>query len=159
MKYRVLFICIGNSCRSQMAEGFARSYGHDVIEPVSAGLAPAMIVDPNTKAVMGERGISLDSHFPKTLELALTPLPTLAINMSGTALPHFVAGIPSENWRVRDPVGEVQGVHREVRDEIEGLVMNLILRLRQRTPAPTPAATQPDPSSPPPRRFKFGRMA
>lgn len=152
MKQRVLFVCVGNSCRSQMAEGFARAYGHDVIEPVSAGLSPAMLVDPNTKAVMGERGISLENHFPKMLEEALSPSPVLIVNMSGTALPHTVAGIPSEAWRVRDPVGEVQGVHREVRDEVEGLVMNLVLRLRQRRGTPVPASEEK------PKRFKFGRM-
>jgi len=154
MKQRVLFLCIGNSCRSQMAEGFARAYGHDVIDPVSAGLAPAMLVDPNTKAVMSERGISLDSHFPKSIEEALKPLPVLIVNISGSALPHFAAGIASEPWRVRDPVGEVQGVHREVRDELEGLVMKLILRLRQRKPAPV-APTETEPS----KRIKFGRMS
>jgi arsenate reductase len=156
MKQRVLFLCVGNSCRSQMAEGFARSYGHDVIEPVSAGLAPAMLVDPNTRAVMGERGISLDNHFPKGLEDVLKPLPALLVNLSGAAVPHFAAGIPSENWRVRDPVGEVQGVHREVRDEVEGLVMNLVIRLRQRKPAAEPV--QEAAPAAPPKRFKFGRM-
>lgn len=154
MKQRVLFLCVGNSCRSQMAEGFARAYGHDVIEPVSAGLAPAMLVDPNTKAVMGERGISLETHFPKGLEEVLKPVPALLVNLSGAAVPHFAAGIPAENWRVRDPVGEVQGVHREVRDEVEGLVMNLVLRLRQRRPAAAPVQEQPSG----PKRFKFGRM-
>lgn len=153
MKHRVLFLCIGNSCRSQMAEGFARAYGHDVIEAVSAGLAPAMIVDPNTKAVMGERGISLEEQFPKGVELAISPVPSLLVNLSGSAVPHLLAGIPTEVWSVRDPVGEVQGVHREVRDEVEGLVMNLILRLRQRKPAAGPSAPEP------PKRFKFGRMA
>ncbi len=150
MKQRVLFLCVGNACRSQMAEGFARAYGHDVMEPVSAGLAPAMLVDPNTKAVMAERGISLDNHFPKQLEEAMSPVPALVVNMSGAAVPYMAAGIPSEAWRVRDPVGEVQGVHREVRDEIEGMVMNLILRMRQRKPAPTGPEK--------PKRFKFGRM-
>ncbi len=147
MKQRVLFLCIGNSCRSQMAEGFARSYGHDVIDPTSAGLSPAMLVDPNTKAVMGERGISLGEHYPKTLEEALTPPPDLLINISGAAVPHFATDIPLEVWRVRDPVGEVLGVHREVRDQVEGLVMNLILRLRQRKSAAAAA-----------KRIKFGRM-
>ena len=155
MKPRVLFLCIGNSCRSQMAEGFARAYGHDVMAVVSAGLAPAMLVDPSTKLVMGERGLSLDSHFPKTLEEALTPAPDLLVNISGSALPHYAAGIATEVWRVRDPVGEVPAVHREIRDEVEGLVMNLILRLRQKKPAP------PTPSVPvavATKRFKFGRM-
>ncbi len=161
MKHRVLFLCVGNSCRSQMAEGFARTYGHDCIEAVSAGLSPAMIIDPNTKAVMGERGISLEEQFPKPIELALVPVPTMLINMSGAALPNLVAAIPSETWRVRDPIGEVLGVHREVRDQVEGLMMNLILRLRQQRPAPVQATVAPaSPVSPVAgKRFKFGRMA
>ncbi len=152
MKQRVLFLCVGNACRSQMAEGFARAYGHDVMTPVSAGLSPAMMVDPNTKAVMGERGISLEEQFPKPLEMGLQPLPTLIVNMSGVALPAAASGIANETWRVRDPVGEVAGVHREVRDEVEGLVMNLILRLRQRR------GDGPEPGEAPKRRIKFGRM-
>jgi arsenate reductase len=152
MKQRVLFLCIGNSCRSQMAEGFARAYGHDVIDVVSAGLSPAMLVDLKTKAVMEERGISLGDQFPKPLEQALKPLPDLLINMSGSSVPHFASEIPSELWRVRDPVGEAQGVHREVRDQVEGLVMKLILRLRQRRLASGPAVQEK------PRRIKFGRM-
>ncbi|MFN8938186.1 MAG: low molecular weight phosphatase family protein [Acidobacteriota bacterium] len=151
MRQRVLFVCIGNACRSQMAEAFARSYGHDVIEACSAGLSPAMIVDRNTKAVMRERALSLEDHFPKTVEEALHQPPTLIVNMSGVVLPPSLAGLPAEAWPVRDPVGEPISVHRAVRDQIEGLVMNLILRLRQRkSPGDDP--------TPPARRIKFGRM-
>src|SRR5579871_1009678 len=53
-KKRVLFLCIGNSCRSQMAEGFARAYGSDVMTPLSAGLSPAPIVAPLTKLTLAE---------------------------------------------------------------------------------------------------------
>lgn len=150
MRQRVLFVCVGNACRSQMAEGFARAYGHDVMEAVSAGVSPGMLVDGNTKAVMGERGISLEEHFPKTVEEAVRPLPTMVVNMSGVGLPMMLAGVATEVWKVRDPVGEPVGVHREVRDEIEGLVMNLILRLRQRRPTGETPSTG--------RRIKFGRM-
>jgi len=52
---KVLFLCIGNSCRSQMAEGFARTYGSDVIEALSAGLAPAISVSPATIETMKEK--------------------------------------------------------------------------------------------------------
>ncbi len=152
MKQRVLFLCVGNACRSQMAEAFARAYGHDIMAPVSAGLSPAVMIDPRTKSVMSERAISLEEQFPKTLELALQPLPSLIINMSGVPVPPIGAGIPVETWRVRDPVGEAEGVHREVRDEVEGLVMNLILRLRQRRDANPPSTGAPQ------RRIKFGRM-
>jgi arsenate reductase len=132
LKQRVLFVCVGNACRSQMAEGFARAYGMDCLEAYSGGLSPGMAVDPRTKAVMEERGISLDRQFPKPVEEALRYGPTMIVNMSGVALPHFAAGIPSEEWTVRDPVGEAEAVHREVRDVVEGLVMQLVLRLRNR---------------------------
>jgi arsenate reductase len=149
MKQRILFLCLGNSCRSQMAEAFARAYGHDVIDPVSAGLTPALQVDPRTRAVMAERGISLDQQFPKPLEEVLSPLPTFLINLSGAPVPRVAASIPTEAWTVRDPVGSSEAFHREVRDDIEARVMQLILRLRQHKPDPSQS----------PRRFKFGRMA
>jgi arsenate reductase (thioredoxin) len=156
MKHRVLFLCIGNSCRSPIAEAFARAYGHDIIEPVSAGLSPANFVDPNTKAVMAERGISLDDAFPKPIDMALKPPPNLIVNISGQALPYHAAHLPVEIWQVRDPVGEAQGVHREIRDEIEGLVMKLILRLRTQSTTPMRTNTSPAAKAP---RYKFGRMA
>jgi len=56
---RVLFVCIGNACRSQMAEGFARAYGADVMIPASAGLAPAMNVARDTKTAMAEKDIDI----------------------------------------------------------------------------------------------------
>ena len=151
MRQRVLFVCIGNACRSQMAEAFARAYGHDVIEASSAGLSPAMLVDRNTKAVMEEKALSLEDHFPKTVAEALRLPPVLVVNMSGLALPPSLAALPAEAWPVRDPVRESIGVHRAVRDQIEGLVMNLILRLRQQKP-------RGDDPPPPTRRIKFGRM-
>lgn len=131
MKQRVLFLCVGNACRSQMAEAFARAYGHDVLEAYSGGLSPAMKVDSNTKLVMRERNLDLESHFPKPIEEALRYEPTWIVNMSGARLPHFAQHIAGEDWKVRDPVGEDTPVHREVRDQIEMLVMQLILRMRR----------------------------
>ncbi len=148
MKHRVLFVCVGNSCRSQMAEAFAKAYGMDVLEAYSGGLSPAQLVDPHTKAVMAERGIDLERHFPKPIEEALRYQPNLIVNMSGSPLPSFASGIAAENWTVRDPVGEQPAIHREVRDLVEERVMTLILRMRQQKPSPEPGA-----------RFKFGRMA
>ena len=125
---RVLFLCIGNSCRSQMAEGFARLYGRDVIQAQSAGLAPAMEVSSLTKKIMLEKNIDLSASFPKGPDL--TPLDgfDLIVNMSGQRLP---SGLPLETWNVRDPMGEREDVYRTVALEIESLVMRLILRLRK----------------------------
>lgn len=131
MKQRVLFVCVGNACRSQMAEAFARAYGHDVMEAYSGGLSPGMSVDRNTKLVMKERNLDLEKQFPKPIEEALLYEPTWIVNMSGAKLPHFAQKIASEEWKVRDPVGEAAPVHRDVRDQIEMLVMQLILRMRR----------------------------
>ena len=126
---RVLFLCIGNSCRSQMAEGFARSYGSDVIEPLSAGLAPAFMVDPTTHKIMLEKNIDLGGAYPKSLPTALAEGCDLIVNMSGEILPAKTS-IPVEEWSVRDPVLMSEEQHREIANEIEQLVMQLILKLR-----------------------------
>src|SRR5437016_12534018 len=67
VKKRVLFVCIGNSCRSQMVEGFARAYGSDVMVARSAGLSPATVIAPLTRQVLAERNIRIDDHFPKEI--------------------------------------------------------------------------------------------
>jgi len=128
---RVLFLCIGNSCRSQMAEGFARTYGKDVIEPHSAGFFPANIVSALTLKTMAEKNISMDLAFPKPIEAAMASGPFQAIvNMSGQKLPAGLQAPKTEDWNIRDPIGENEEVFRAVANQIEHLVMRLILQLR-----------------------------
>jgi arsenate reductase len=129
-KTRVLFICIGNSCRSQMAEGFARTYGADVTIPASAGLAPAFMVAPDTVRAMDEKNIDLRDHFPKSLKQLGRAQFDLFINMSGFDLP---PGIDTavRDWDVPDPIAEDYETHCQIRDEIEARVMGLILELRR----------------------------
>jgi arsenate reductase len=143
---RVLFVCIGNSCRSQMAEGFARKYGADVMEPHSAGLYPASIVAPLTAKVMLEKNVDLQSHFPKGLETAVAGPWDLVINMAGQRIP-APQGVTVEEWKVRDPIAQSEEVHREVANDIEQRVMRLVLRLRAQQPrnassSPSPAAAR-----------------
>ena len=128
-KKRVLFVCIGNACRSQMAEGFARSLGSDVIIPASAGLAPAHAVAPDTIRAMDERNIDLRDHFPKSLRHLGRAEFDLVINMSGFFLPREFKWRVVD-WEVADPVSMEYAEHCEVRDAIEQLVMKLILDLR-----------------------------
>jgi len=137
---RVLFVCIGNSCRSQMAEGFARIYGSDVLEAHSAGLYPAGIIAPLTKKVMIEKNIDLSEQFPKGLEAMIPVTPDLVINMSGQKMP-VPPGTRIEEWKVLDPIGLSEDVFRQVAGEIEQRVMRLVLSLRapQRSPKPTGA--------------------
>jgi len=128
-KKSVLFVCIGNACRSQMAEAFARRYGSDAAEVSSAGLSPASSIPDLTKAVMLDKNIKLDDQFPKGIEIFPKHQWDVVVNISGQALPSLDAQRILE-WRIQDPMGQRQVVHEKVRDEIENLVMRLILELR-----------------------------
>jgi arsenate reductase (thioredoxin) len=128
VKKRVLFVCIGNSCRSQMAEAFARAYGSDIIEARSAGLSPATFVAPLTKKMLEERNIPAQDQFPKGLEVLQTEKFDLAINLSGHPVPPLAPRIDA--WPVPDPIGQKESVYRDCAARIEALVMRLILELR-----------------------------
>ena len=123
-----------------MAEGFARRYGADVLEPSSAGFSPAAIVQPLTKTVMEAKNINIDAQFPKDLGSIDVPSLDMIVNMSGRKLP---ARMPIElrDWKIEDPIGRSEEVYLKVRDEIEHLVMRLILDLRRearKSEAPPP---------------------
>lgn len=111
-----------------MAEGFARTYGSDVLTPLSAGLAPALSVAPLTYKVMLEKNIDVGDLFPKDFK-SMADSADVIINMSGFELP-IKPSVPVENWQVPDPIGESEETYRQVRDQIEQRVMQLILGLR-----------------------------
>ncbi|MBV9611230.1 MAG: hypothetical protein JO091_02105 [Acidobacteriaceae bacterium] len=113
-----------------MAEGFARKYGSDVMEPFSAGLSPAAIVQPLTKTVMEEKNINLDAQYPKSLDAVDVSGCDLIVNMSGVKLPTRMP-IEVREWRVEDPIGRDEETYIAVRDQIEMAVMRLILDLRK----------------------------
>lgn len=142
---KVLFLCIGNSCRSQMAEGFARRYGSDVMHVASAGLSPAGIVQPLTKKVMEAKNINIDSQSPKSMNSVPAQSFDLIVNMSGTKLPGRLS-MEVRTWNVEDPIGRPEEVYVAVRDQIEMQVMMLILELRreasraEKSAGQTPAA-------------------
>jgi arsenate reductase len=128
-----------------MAEGFARAHGADVLDAQSAGLAPALAVVPLTHHVMLEKNIDLGDCYPKEMEHVEGEI-DLIINMSGHDVPDG-ASTPVERWEVRDPIGQSDEVFRQVRDEIEQRVLELIARLRSRKPAGSealPTAAQVD---------------
>ncbi len=116
-----------------MAEGFARTYGSDVLIAQSAGLAPAIVVAPLTHKVMLEKDIDLGDLYPKDLDHVREPA-DLIINMSGYPLPGQTH-VPVEEWKVRDPIGESEEVYRAVRDQIEQKVRELVEALRTRKAA------------------------
>jgi arsenate reductase len=115
-----------------MAEGFARAYGADVLSAHSAGLAPALAIQPLTHKVMIEKNIDLGQIYPKSIDMLQGDF-DLVINMSGHARP-FETKAQVEDWNVRDPIGEPEEVYRQVRDEIEQRIMRLVLGMRSRKP-------------------------
>lgn len=128
MARRVLFVCIGNACRSQMAEGFARAYGADVMEPASAGISPAMITPLETRDTMAEKNIDISEQFPKPLSIFPRDHFDMVVNMSGYPVPGYPQAI---SWTVADPIGGTAEQYRATRDSIEHLVMQLIIELRR----------------------------
>jgi arsenate reductase len=114
-----------------MAEAFARSYGNDVMEPSSAGLAPAFAIPAVTLKVMSERGLDLVTHYPKPYRPEMSTQFDIVVNMSGEELP---AAPKARDWHVVDPMGESEDFHRLTRDDIEKRVMDLILELRRTPP-------------------------
>ena len=131
-KPRVLFLCIGNMCRSPMAEGFARQLSRGSIEIWSAGIAPSGRVSQGAVQVMAERGIDISGHESKGLDRV--PLESMdwivslgEVSASVIAPPRFVGRV--EDWRVRDPIGDSLDVYRAVRDDIERLVRELLVVL------------------------------
>jgi arsenate reductase (thioredoxin) len=127
---RVLFLCIGNACRSQMAEAFARAYGRGVLEPASAGLAPALRVADDTIRAMEEKNLNVRAQVPKSLSGLSGTEFDLVINMSGYPLPQVTSAAVRE-WDVPDPIGMDYGNHCQIRDHIEMLVQDLIAELRR----------------------------
>jgi len=126
---RVLFVCLGNSCRSQMAEAFARRHCSDVMEAASAGLMPASTIAPPVHEVMSEKGIELDGQFPKPLEWVKPAEFDLIVNMSGFPLTEAGA-TPVVEWSIEDPIGGNLKKFRRVRDQIEEQVLKLAERFR-----------------------------
>jgi arsenate reductase len=133
----VLFVCVGNSCRSQMAEALARHHAADVIDATSAGISPLGTIADGTRQVLVERGIKMEGQRSKGATDSGVEAAALIVNMTGIpgkAL--FRPGVPIEDWDVGDPYGEELSVYRRICDEIEGLVLDLAERLRSKQASP-----------------------
>jgi protein-tyrosine-phosphatase len=126
---RVLFVCVENSNRSQMAEAFARLHGAGAVEAHSAGSRPAACVSPKAIAAMAERGIDIARQTSKGLDAFEHLAFDAAITMGcGDACPHVRARI-REDWALADPRELDEAGVRRVRDEIERRVKALLERL------------------------------
>jgi arsenate reductase len=139
-RVKVLFLCIGNSCRSQMAEAIARHRAADIIEPSSAGLVPFGEIAPPTLKVLDEAGIPASGQYSKPLRPEDLSSADLVINMSGRPSASLFrdAAPPVEDWDVGDPFGFDLAIYREIRDEIEARVEDLAQRLREKGDAQKP---------------------
>ncbi len=135
---KVLFLCFGNACRSQMAEAIARHRASDVMEPSSAGLVPFGEIPSTTLTVLHERGISADGQSSKPLRSEDLSAADIVINMSGrsSAAIFTEPALQVEDWDVGDPYGFDLAVYRSICDEIEARVEDLARRLRERVDSP-----------------------
>ena len=122
---RVLFACVENSNRSQMAEAFARMHGSDVLESYSAGSQASGEVNPKAVAAMREKGYDLTTHRSKSLDEVPAPFDYVITMGCGEDCP-FVAARRREDWALPDPKALPPQEFNSVRDEIERRVLALI---------------------------------
>ena len=127
MKKKILFVCIENAGRSQMAEGFFRKYAPEGYEPCSAGTQPVDVVNPLVIEAMKEAGIDLSMNSPKRLIDSIIQDSYKIVNMGcmgKEACPAlFVQQM--EDWSITDPKGKSIVEIRKIRDDIERKVKEL----------------------------------
>ncbi|MBI5599689.1 MAG: arsenate reductase ArsC [Deltaproteobacteria bacterium] len=128
-KRKVLFVCVGNSCRSQMAEGFLRTIGKGSIEVRSAGTAASGIVSRDAVKAMKERGIDIGGQTSDQLTDDMLEWADIVVTMgccpAGELCPVDFKGLKYD-WPVGDPLGRPWDEMRMVRDDIEARVRELI---------------------------------
>lgn len=130
---RVLFVCIGNSCRSQLAEAIARYHASDVIEAESAGTSPFGSVAPPTLAVLQENGIRAEGHYSKGIDDVKEFFePEIVVNMSGRRMNGLFPDATVMEWEVDDPFGSDPQTYRRIYGQIEKRVSKLAEELRKR---------------------------
>jgi arsenate reductase len=125
----VLFVCVHNAGRSQMAAGWLRHLAGDQVQVRSAGSEPAQTINPVAVQAMAEVGIDITAAIPRRLDYDLAQESDVIITMGcGDACPVF-PGKRYEDWKLTDPAGQPIEVVRGVRDEIRGHVEQLLADL------------------------------
>jgi len=128
-KPSVLFVCVHNAGRSQMAAGWLRHLGGDRVEVRSAGSEPAARMNPVAVAAMAEVGIDITAETPKRLEWETAESSDVIITMGcGDACPIF-PGKRYEDWKLDDPAGQGIETVRAIRDQIRTRVADLVSEL------------------------------
>lgn len=128
---KILFVCMGNSCRSQMAEGFARNFGEGKIEVKSSGILPASALSKKATQVMAEKGIDIKSQYPKPLfPKDIEWADNIIILSPDIQDPQLdLAQHKIDYWNIEDPIGKPIEIYREARNEIEEKVRSLLENL------------------------------
>ena len=127
-KKRVLFVCVENSNRSQMAEAFARMHGGEGVEALSAGSAPSGRINPKAVRFMAELGYDLTTHASKPLDGVTGDFDAVVTMGCGDRCP-WVPGRRREDWALPDPRDMDDDAYRVVRDEIAARVRRLLTEL------------------------------
>ena len=127
---KILFVCIENAGRSQMAEAFAKKYGNGKVIASSAGNKPADNVNPVVVDVLKEKGIDISANKPKliTAQMAMDSdlIVTMGCNDQGICPGPFFK--PTIEWKLEDPKGKSIERVREIRDDIEARVKDLLAK-------------------------------
>jgi arsenate reductase (thioredoxin) len=127
----VLFVCVHNAGRSQMAAGWLRHLAGDAVEVRSAGSEPGDRINPAAVEAMAEVGIDITDQTPKKLDRATAESSDVIITMGcGDACPVF-PGKRYEDWKLEDPAGQTIDAVRPIRDEIKTRIEKLLAELIQ----------------------------
>ena len=128
-KKTILFVCVHNAGRSQMAAGFMRTLGGDRVEVLSAGSAPKDSINPIAVEAMAELGIDIADQQPKILTPESVQASDVVITMGcGDACPYY-PGKRYEDWKLDDPAGQGIEPVRVIRDEIKGRIEALLAEI------------------------------
>jgi arsenate reductase len=124
---------VGNSCRSQIAEGFARHYGKDILESRSAGTRPGKEVAQLAIEVMKEKGIDISGQRPKILTSEMINETDIVISMGCGVQESCPLPLREDviDWGLDDPFGQSIEKYRDIRDEIEKRIKELIKDLKK----------------------------
>jgi arsenate reductase len=132
----VLFVCVGNAGRSQMAEAFFNQAAGGKARALSAGTKPASAVDPRTIEVMREVGIDISRNKPKALTMEMMDqadrVVTMGCGVEGVCPASFVE---TEDWQLEDPKGKPIEDVRRIRDEIRAKVLKLLEKSKAQKPS------------------------
>lgn len=125
----VLFVCVHNAGRSQMAAGYLRELAGDRVRVVSAGSEPADQINPVAVAAMAEEGIDITANAPQILTTESVRESDVVITMGcGDACPIF-PGKRYEDWKLEDPAGQDIAAVRPIRDNIRARIERLLAEL------------------------------